>query len=402
MSDLLTSMPVIVPEYLLPFAGYQVATSRRMVVYRGRVRPEFASDRSELLRLLRTSGGDVHVETIDGTVFATLSIYRGKRPPQRLWLHTLLLILTAITTIAAGAEMTKLNWDGMVRIPFRFLFDAIGSLAVGDWEQLIDWNLPQFIGEMSDGLAFAGAILLILLSHEMGHYLMARRHGVASTLPFLLPAPFFFGTMGAVIRMRSPIIHRRALFDIGIAGPVAGLVASIAVTTLGMHLVQPAPDPLPGSEVMSFGEPLLWKWMAPLFAPANAGGDLAMSPLLLAGWFGLFLTFINLMPIGQLDGGHMWYALIGRWQKYVGWAAVGGIIGLAVIAWQAGEGGAWIGLIVLIFILLKVKHPPVIDESIRLDPVRIVVGLWMIVMFALLFVPLPIRIVEIPMRAGGY
>ncbi len=387
MTDVGTEKKPVV-DYLAPFETFQAYGIRGGMIYRGRVRPEFAADRAELDQILRHAPGEHRVEELGGRLYATLRVYWGRRPKRRLWLHVLLLVLTVITTLGAGAEMARRQPRGLALIPFEFVLEAATDVAAGEWRQVVDSRLGQFLSDMSKGVPYAAALLFILLAHEMGHYFAARRYGIDATLPFLLPAPFAFGTFGAVIRMRSPITHRRALFDVGVAGPISGLVASVAACVIGLRMSHVVTGPPSAGVSLVLGESRFFAGLVRLVMGPAAAGDVGLHPVAVAGWLGLFITFLNLMPIGQLDGGHLWYALIGRKQRYVGMASLAVILGMGVMF------PGWLGLAVLVVLLMRVGHPPVMDESVRLGWRRVAVGVALIVVFVLLFMPVPIDVIE--------
>jgi len=385
-SDTQENQPV---DYLEPFETFQAYALRGGMIYRGRIRSKFAEDRARLKDVLGAAPGDHHLEEIDGRLFATLRTYRGRRPPRRLWLHVTLLVLTIITTIAAGAEMTRGQTSGLVLLPYEFGIDAMTDILLGEWGNLVRARLPAFLSEMARGIPYATALLFVLISHEMGHYLAARRHGVNATLPFLLPAPFFFGTFGAIIKMRSPVMHRRALFDVGVAGPLSGLVASLIVCAVGLGLSHQVPMPRATWQGIELGwSPALAIMTRLVMGPVAAGHMVSFHPVAIAGWFGLFVTFLNLMPLGQLDGGHLWYALVGRRQRYVS------MVGLGLLAGMGVQFPAWLVLAALALLVFRFRHPPVMDESVRLGRGRVVLGIVVVLVFLLLFVPRPISLVE--------
>src|SRR5207247_991734 len=202
-------------------------------------------------------------------------------------------------------------------------------------------------------------LLSILLAHEMGHYLMCRLYRVDATLPYFIPFPFFpftlVGTLGAFIRIRGPIPHRKALFDIGIAGPLAGFALALPVLILGVREAQVLPE-APSAGIY-LGEPLLFKgavWIMRGATPDHM--TLTLGPLGLAAWFGLFVTALNLIPIGQLDGGHVTYALLRRKAWSISW------IGSWVCVALAYFGPNWIVWAILVRVLGR-RHPPTLDDS---------------------------------------
>ena len=280
------------------------------------------------------------------------------------------------------------------------------------------------------GLAGAGmfsvALLCILGTHELGHYALARRHGVDCSLPYFIPAPLLgVGTLGAVIRLRSPFPHRDALVDIGAAGPLAGAAVAVPVLAVGLWLspVVPAAVPAPawpaegslwdvaqrawaawrgvsfdpprggGGFAFVFGDPpllLCLRWLVK--GPLPLGMDVQSHPLVLAGWFGLLVTFLNLVPVGQLDGGHVVYAWLGpRRAVWVGRGVLAGLCWLALL--HAASWAAW--LLVAAFVV-KLRHPPVVDASLPLSRGRKWVCAASFVLFWTCLMPAPLRLVPLP------
>jgi len=239
-----------------------------------------------------------------------------------------------------------------------------------------------------NGLAFAVATMFILLSHEMGHFVACRLHGVDSTWPFFLPAPVLnplVGTLGAVMAIRDRFPTRRALFDIGVAGPLAGVAACLVVLAVGSatgHVTGPLSGEATGGEVWELGVPLLWEPTLNALRGANAGH--ALGTLGLAAWFGLLLTGLNLIPIGQLDGGHVLYAVFPRRARlFSRFAWVGGI---ALAVWTP----AWLFWGILIGFLGRRGHPTTVDDSLPIGGARIVVAVVALAVFVLTFIPQPI------------
>jgi len=236
------------------------------------------------------------------------------------------------------------------------------------------------------GLVYSLAIVLILLSHEMGHYLMCRKYGMRSTLPFFIPLPFPpFGTMGAVIQMKSPMPNRKALFDIGIAGPLAGLVLTIPAIYLGVKHSEIVQLSQQSESVMILGESLLFKWITKLaIGSIPEGYDVSLHPLAYAGWAGLFVTALNLLPIGQLDGGHVMYAIFGQNAKRIFNLSLAGF----AICLYFFPG--WMLLFALLFLYGK-KHPPPLDDYTPLDDGRRLLGILVFIIFLTSFTPVPLK-----------
>ena len=242
------------------------------------------------------------------------------------------------------------------------------------------------------GLWYSVPILLILGSHEFGHYFACRYYGVDASLPYFLPMPVLLtGTLGAVIRIRQPLPGKRALFDIGIAGPIAGFVVAIPVLMLGMYLsnVIPIPADFKGT-VFEFGEPLLFKAAAWLrFGSVTDGYTVNMHPMVFAAWFGLLATALNLFPIGQLDGGHISYAVLGRRSTFV---TLGMVLCLLGLTFWSRSWIVWTVLTVAMLLAFGPRHPRVWDEDVPLDRTRLWLAVFAVVMFILCFTPAPLEL----------
>ncbi|MBD3288136.1 site-2 protease family protein [candidate division KSB1 bacterium] len=244
---------------------------------------------------------------------------------------------------------------------------------------------------LAHGMWYATAIVSILLAHEMGHYLMCRRYKIPATLPYFLPFPFPalnpFGTMGAVIKMEGRIPNRKALFDVGAAGPISGLILTIPALIIGLKLstiveVQQNPE-----YTIYLGESLLFSQLSKLIiGNVQEGYDIMLHPVAFAGWAGLFVTALNLLPIGQLDGGHILYALFGRKSKNIYKLSLFGFIFICAI-WYPG----WLLLIILL-IWFGFRHPPPLDDFTKLDTRRRVLGYIIFVIFLLSFTPVPFKL----------
>jgi membrane-associated protease RseP (regulator of RpoE activity) len=241
-------------------------------------------------------------------------------------------------------------------------------------------------------------LLSILFAHEMGHYVACRLYRVEATLPYFLPAPFlsFVGTLGAFIRIRSPIPNRRALFDIGVAGPLAGFFVCLPVLVLGTLQAKVIPDPGPDAVgFVFFGDPLLVRWAyAWLRGDPGPGHTFVMGPLAEAAWFGLFVTALNLMPVGQLDGGHVSHALLGRRALLVSRVA---LVGCFVLLYLRPT---WLVWCLLLLMLGRRAHPPTLDENAPVGAVRVAIGLFALLVFAISFTPNPILVSWSDFREG--
>jgi len=250
-------------------------------------------------------------------------------PRQRYWVHALLLLLTCFTTLVVGARM-QFNFQN--NLP-RFI-DTGGHIPYFP----VEWALAHPT-RLYLGIPFAGTLLLILLAHEMGHYLLCRYYGVWATLPFFIPAPSLIGTLGAVIRIKAPIRSRKALFDIGIAGPIAGFVVAVGTLAAAMTLSKPYLHGTGPSDV-ELGFPqifyLVQSALRQLMPHATASvlplSRVYLHPMAVAAWVGMYATALNLLPSGQLDGGHIVYALAPGAHRVVSWLTVAALIGLGFFA----------------------------------------------------------------------
>ncbi|MFZ2419600.1 MAG: site-2 protease family protein, partial [Anaerolineae bacterium] len=229
-------------------------------------------------------------------------------------------------------------------------------------------------------------LLAILGTHELGHYFVARWHKVDVTLPYFIPVPFGLGTFGAFIKMKSPVENRRALFDVAVAGPLAGLVVALPLLVIGL-LTSPVRPIISGGGGLQEGNSLLYGLLKLLiyhqWLPGN-GVDVHLSSMAFAAWFGLLVTAFNLLPVGQLDGGHILYAL-GVTSRWLGYGVLAVLLVLGALAWSG-----WYVWAALIYFVTGLEHPAPLDEITRLDPPRRWLGAIAIVIFILLFAPIPL------------
>jgi membrane-associated protease RseP (regulator of RpoE activity) len=291
---------------------------------------------------------------------------------DRVWLHSLLFLLTIVTTTLVGADQYA------------------GFLA--DFKQ--SGPLPMSVsGLLLRGLWYSGTILGILGCHELGHYFACRYYDVDASLPYFLPVPISItGTLGAFIRIREPIPQKRMLFDIGIAGPIAGFLVAVPTLFFGVamsHVVK-MPENFVGLEL---GEPLLFKavsWL--LWGSVPNGYSLNLHPMAFGAWFGLLATALNLFPIGQLDGGHISYAVLGPRSTVVTFAMLGVAV---VLTFFSASWIVWTGLMLVMLFMVGPRHPRVFDEEVPLDRTRLVLALFAVVIFILCFTPAPIQPLEL-------
>ncbi len=295
---------------------------------------------------------------------------RKRRSARR---HSVLLVLTVLTTAYAGAY----HYAG-----FSLGFDP-GIEALAGFEQM------AWAPFLMSGLWYSATILAILGCHEMGHYLACRYYRVDASLPYFLPAPFpMTGTFGAFIRIRSRIPSKIALFDIGIAGPIAGFIVAVPALVIGLSLstVERVPQDFGGAEL---GEPLLFRLAARLIIGSMAEGySVNMHPVAFASWFGLIATALNLFPIGQLDGGHITYAVLGRRAVWITILMVLAAIGLTIMStsWLV-----WTVLLIIMLFVVGPHHPPTLDDDTPLDRGRLLLAGVALVMLIVCFTPAPIE-----------
>ena len=305
-------------------------------------------------------------------------------PRQRYWLHAVLLLATCFTTLVMGARM-QYNFENN-RPALSVSDDALPYFPAG-------WIITA-PGRLLAGWPFAATVMLFFLAHEMGHYIYCMRYGIRATLPFFLPMPTPIGTMGAVILIRSPIRSRRALFDVGIAGPIAGFVVAFAALLLSMGWSKPATSSALTSGDLGIGMPLIFPlihriWSA--VSPANATAGLPLERVLLhptaiAAWVGMYATALNLLPSGQLDGGHIVYAVAPRAHRAISWITIAGLLGLG-----RANHGWWFWASVLIAMNVFSFRQRQAPEYPTLPSSRWVLALLAIVILALTFTISPFQ-----------
>jgi membrane-associated protease RseP (regulator of RpoE activity) len=286
-------------------------------------------------------------------------VFRGSNP----LVHLALLGATMLTTLFAGATFARAD-----------AFGALRSLATSG-------NIVPLVHALAAGVPFATTLLLILGVHEMGHYIAARIHGVQVTLPYFIPVPFGLGTFGAFIAMKSPVENRKSLFDVGLAGPIAGFVVAVPLMIAGLLLSRVVPAAAgPGARL---GLSVLVNWLVSLVQPHAAGFAVQLHPIAIAAWFGLLITGFNLMPMGQLDGGHVAYAVLGRAARPIAQATFFGLLAMGYLYWSGWYTWAFFAL------LTGLNHPEPANDITRLDGARRLFGLLTLGLFLLLITPKP-------------
>lgn len=288
---------------------------------------------------------------------------------QRLWLHGLLFLLTVFSTSLVGASLQS---DFARNVPFDARQYLYGFVDV--------WRHPALILQ---GLPFSFTLLTILLAHECGHYLACLYYGVDASLPYFLPAPTLLGTFGAFIHIRSAIYSKRVLFDIGVAGPLAGFVFLMPALAVGVAFSKVIPGIANQGEIQ-FGTPaLLWLLQAAIF-PGVPAADIYLHPVARAAWIGILATAFNLLPIGQLDGGHILYALTGDKHKWLSRIFTASLVPLGFLWWP------WWVWAVLLFIIFR-RHPAIVDPS-GISSGRKWLALAALLVFLLCFTVVPVKL----------
>jgi membrane-associated protease RseP (regulator of RpoE activity) len=273
-----------------------------------------------------------------------------------------LLLATIATTTFAGAGFAQVNIARALQL----------TITAGQWGGLLE--------ALAAGAPFAITLLLILGVHEMGHYIAARIHGVSVTLPYFIPFPFGLGTFGAFIQLKSPVENRKALFDVGLAGPVAGFVVAVPLLIVGLLASGVVPSV---SEAGRLGTSVLVRWLLDFVHPHGPGYAVALHPIAIAAWFGMLVTGFNLLPMGQLDGGHVAYAVLGKFARPLAYLAFGALILMGFTVWSGWWTWAFLAM------LTGLRHAQPLNDITPLDPVRKFVGALTLLWFLLIITPKP-------------
>jgi membrane-associated protease RseP (regulator of RpoE activity) len=373
-----------VPEDAGPFSAWRIAEVHDQQVFRARLLPGLSLTDPAVRARLDAWPGRVYAQSGPDGVEVMLARRIRHRPRERWWLHLLLLALTLATATVAGALLA----DGD---PLRIRGASLGGIAIPVPTRLTP-------AAVAPGLWFSVPLLLILGTHELGHYAAARRHGMDVSPPYFIPAPWMvslIGTFGAFIRLRSPLLNRAVLLDVGAAGPLAGFVLSVPAVALGLawsRIIEQVPPWAQGARIavvtpdftMLMGEPAIF-WLLRMLSPASDAALVALHPLAVAGWMGFFFTALNLFPVSQLDGGHIVYALSHR---------AHGRVGMMTLAFLLALAWLWPGWLVWAVLILavgrgRVAHPPVFDPDFRLGPARRAVAWACLAIFFLTLTPIP-------------
>ncbi len=278
-----------------------------------------------------------------------------------------LFVVTGISTLAAGAQFAAAYAAG--RMP------DLDDFYPGYFRPFVEPRL------LLTGLPFAVTLLGILLAHELGHFFACRYYRISATYPYFVPAPTLIGTMGAFIRIRSPIVNRRALFDMALAGPLVGFL--IAVPALVFSIAHSKVIPFDRASPLVFGIPLVERILEALLRPGVPHANLLLDPVGRAAWVGLFATALNLLPAAQLDGGHILYSVTSEYHRRISFAVALALVPLAVWYWPG-----W-GLWAVLLVIIGFRHPPLINRWEPLDPMRRAGALVALAIFLLCFMPAP-------------
>ena len=289
---------------------------------------------------------------------------------RKIWLHAVLLLATLLTTTLVGTHM-QYNFDH--NLPFFQVEDGIDIFLLGLRHPYMLWM----------GLPFSLTLLTILMAHELGHYLACVYYGVDATLPYFLPAPTpFTGTLGAFIKIRSQIVNKKVLFDVGVAGPVAGFVFVVPALAIGLAFSKILPG-INQQGSVQLGIPALLMALQNLIFHGIPASDIYLHPVARAAWVGMFATALNLLPVGQLDGGHIVYALLNRSHKWITLGFLALLVPMGLL-WK----GWWFWAVLLFFFARR--HPPVYDSR-DLGPARRQLGWLALAIFLLCFTFVPIN-----------
>ncbi len=311
----------------------------------------------QIRRKLRAIIGSIHEEsTIAGSIFYV------KPAKKRIYINVILFFITILSTLFVGSIMEGAD---PIKNPYNII----------------------------KGFPFSFTLMLILGVHEFGHYYFAKKHDVDASLPYFIPAPTLIGTFGAFIKMRSPVKNRRALTQIGAAGPIAGFCVAVPAFYIGLKLSHIVDLPT-ATEGIILGDSIITKFLTFIVYPnLKENMDIMLNPIAFAAWIGMIVTMLNLLPIGQLDGGHVAYGILGKKHKHLAWTVFGLILVLGLIPMFFKVYSLnWIIWMVLVFFLVKIKHPPVFNEYEKISKLEIILGVISLLILILTFIPIPIRI----------
>jgi membrane-associated protease RseP (regulator of RpoE activity) len=295
----------------------------------------------------------------------------ARRQRKSLAIAILLFLLTLISTLAVGAQYASSYASGQTP-DFDEFFSTFAAL----------FSHPQLL---LAGVPFAFTLIGILLAHELGHFFACRYYGISASYPYFLPAPTLIGTLGAFIRIRSPIYNRKALFDVGLAGPVVGFLFAVPALAIAIFYSRVVPLSDAHSAIV-FGQPLVMRLLVAVLRPGVAPGDLLLHPVGRAAWVGLFATALNLLPGGQLDGGHILYSVASKLHRKITLVVALLLIPLGIFFWRG-----WI-LWAVLLLAIGFRHPPLMNRWEQLDRPRLLWAVGAVLIFILCFMPMPVMV----------
>lgn len=342
------------------FPFYDMRSDVNTAAFYCRIDKETLEKRFDDLRRSLSEKGYIPMLRYEQGEHIIVVVKKPKTKVTPIWINFVLLIATVFTTTLAGS----LQWVSISNAPIEEIISPVYLI-----KGLLFFSIP---------------LMLILGIHEMGHYYISKRHNLDTSLPFFIPVPppFILGTFGALISTKEPIPDRKALLDVGISGPIAGFIVAIIVSLVGLFLMQQDPILVTGTQEdqITIVFPLILQGLSSFFTiPKNA----VIHPTLFAGWVGIFLTALNLLPVGQLDGGHVARALLKDKHKYTSWIVTILILGLGLFY------TGWLFFAFIVLFLLGTQHQPPLNEFSPLDKKRILLGIIAFIIFVICFAPIP-------------
>jgi Zn-dependent protease len=350
------------------FPYYDIKIDTNAVAFFCRVDEDSLEQKFDSLRKSLSDKGYIPMLRVEHGEHIIYIIVKPKRKKKSVWINIILLIATIITTVLTGALLNSGYAD---------MYSALDLTEVLTLENLLD-----------GAIYFSFPLLSILLIHEMGHYFTSRRYKLNASLPYFMPIPpivpgFNIGTFGALISSGDPMPNKKALFDVGISGPLAGFIVAIPVSIIGIATseIVSISQPAPGELVL--GSSLLFTLISNIFHTVPQGFALDLNSIAFAGWVGLLITSINLLPAGQLDGGHIFRAVLGKHQRIAGWIA---IMIMILTGW-------WFFALLIIF-LMGMMHPPPLNDNSKLGLKRQVLFIVALLVLILCYIPFPIYTIQ--------
>ena len=346
------------------FPFYEMKYDAHTMAFFCRIDEETLDENFDSLRLSLSEKGYIPMLRYVKGEHIIYVIRKSKKKEKPVWINISLLIATIITTSLTGSIL-HMGYNDIWSIP-----------------RVMDVFMPENL--FNGILLFAFPLMSILFIHEMGHYFTSKKHGIATSLPFFIPIPpimpsFNIGTFGALISSRDPMPNRKALFDVGISGPIAGFIVAVPVTIIGIMCSHPAPMMEPAAGEVILGGSILFTYLSTYILNIPLGTPIDLSLIAFAGWIGLLITSINLLPAGQLDGGHIFRAFLGEKQKWAGWIAV-------MIMIFTG----WFFFAIIIMFMMGMQHPPPLNDATPIDLKRKLLFFIAIIILIVCYIPYPI------------